>query len=83
MPTEDGTPIVVHAFAAKTAKAPLLPFDYEPSALGPEEVDVRVTHCGICHTDVAMVDNDWGFSQYPGRTRARGRSASFRRSART
>ena len=29
------------------------------------EVDVDVTHCGICHSDVGMIDNDWGYSQFP------------------
>lgn len=55
----------VQAYAAKTAKAKLEPFEFELGELGPEEVDVHVTHCGICHTDAAMVDNDWGMSQYP------------------
>ncbi len=55
----------VQAYAAKAAKQNLQPFQFELGELGPDEVDVRVTHCGICHTDVAMVDNDWGMSQYP------------------
>jgi len=52
----------IHAYAAKTAKGKLEEFDYEPGPLGPEEVEVRVTHCGICHSDIAMIDNDWGWS---------------------
>jgi uncharacterized zinc-type alcohol dehydrogenase-like protein len=56
---------VIHAYAAKTAKATLEPFDYNPGPLGPHEVEVKVTHCGICHSDVAMIDNDWRWSQYP------------------
>ena len=32
---------------------------------GPHEVEVKVSHCGICHSDLAMIDNDWGFSAYP------------------
>ena len=55
----------VQAYAAKAAKQRLEPFQYDLGELGPNEVDVRVTHVGICHTDVAMVDNEWGFSQYP------------------
>ncbi|WP_438002525.1 NAD(P)-dependent alcohol dehydrogenase [Sorangium sp. So ce321] len=51
--------------AAGAAKARLLPFEYEPGELGPREVDVAVTHCGICHTDVGMVDNEWGVTKYP------------------
>ena len=55
----------IHAYAAKAAKQNLEPIQYDLGELGPNEVDVQVTHCGICHTDVAMVDNEWGMSQYP------------------
>ena len=55
----------VQAYAAKAAKNALQPFAFDLGELGPEEVDVQVTHCGICHTDVAMVDNEWGLSVYP------------------
>ncbi len=55
----------VQSYAAKAAKQNLQPFQFDLGDLGPQEVDVHVTHCGICHTDVAMVDNDWGMSQYP------------------
>ncbi|GJG89387.1 alcohol dehydrogenase [Gemmatimonadetes bacterium T265] len=57
--------MTVHAYAAASQHAHLEPFAYDPGPLGPEEVDIAVTHCGICHTDVAMVDNEWGFSAYP------------------
>lgn len=55
----------VQGYAATAAKGSLQPWQIDMAELGPNEVDVRVTHCGICHTDVAMVDNEWGFSQYP------------------
>ncbi len=55
----------VRAHAALSAKSPLEPFEYDVGPLGPQQVDVRVTHCGICHTDSAMVDNDYGVTQYP------------------
>jgi len=57
--------MAINAYAAKSAKAPLEEFSYEPGPLGPNEVEVAVTHCGICHSDLSMIDNDWGFSQYP------------------
>jgi uncharacterized zinc-type alcohol dehydrogenase-like protein len=53
------------AHAALSAKGPLEPFDSDPVSLGPQQVDVRVTHCGIYHTDSALVDDDYGFTQYP------------------
>ncbi len=55
----------IHAYAAQAKQANLEPFTFELGALGPDQVDVHVTHCGICHTDVALVDNEWGLSQYP------------------
>ena len=56
---------MIRASAALSAKGPLEPFAYDPGPIGARQVDVRVTHCGICHTDAATVDNDMGFSQYP------------------
>jgi uncharacterized zinc-type alcohol dehydrogenase-like protein len=55
----------VRAFAAHAAKGELRPFEYEPGPLGDEHVEVAVSHCGICHSDLAMLDNEWGLSKYP------------------
>jgi len=55
----------IHGYAASTAKAPLQPFEFDPGELGPEEIEIKVTHCGICHSDLSMLDNDWGMSKYP------------------
>lgn len=57
--------MTIHAYAAKSAKSELTPFEYEPQPLGPLEVEVRVQYCGVCHSDLAMIDNDWGMSTYP------------------
>jgi uncharacterized zinc-type alcohol dehydrogenase-like protein len=54
-----------HAYAAHEAKGPLRPFVYEPAPLGPHDVEIRVSHCGICHSDVHLVDGDWGVGTYP------------------
>src|SRR5882757_5595808 len=54
-----------NAYAATTAKGPLEPFSFDLGELGPEEVEIKVTHCGICHSDLSMLDNDWGMSNYP------------------
>src|SRR5271169_4851664 len=54
-----------HAYAAPSAKAPLEPFNFDPVPLGPEEVEIEVSHCGLCHSDLSMLDNDWGMSKYP------------------
>ncbi len=57
--------MIIHALAAKAAKQPLEKFEYELPPVGPGEADLRVTHCGVCHSDLSMLDNEWGFSQYP------------------
>jgi uncharacterized zinc-type alcohol dehydrogenase-like protein len=54
-----------NAYAATTAKGPLEPFSYDLGELGPEEVEIKVTHCGLCHSDLSMLDNDWGMSNFP------------------
>jgi uncharacterized zinc-type alcohol dehydrogenase-like protein len=55
----------IHAYAAKAAHGPLEPFEFDPGELGPEQVEIKVTHCGLCHSDLSMLDNEWGMSAYP------------------
>ncbi|MDX1314473.1 MAG: alcohol dehydrogenase catalytic domain-containing protein, partial [Eudoraea sp.] len=57
--------ITVNAYAAESAGAELKPFTYELASLGTEEVDIKVHYCGICHSDLSMLNNDWGMTQYP------------------
>ncbi len=57
--------MIIKAYAAESAGAPLQPFEYDPGAIGPEEVDIAVSHCGICHSDLSMLNNDWEISHYP------------------
>jgi len=55
-----------HAYAAHREKGALTPFVYEPEPLGPHDVEIRISHCGICHSDVHLVDGDWGsVGRYP------------------
>ena len=53
------------AYAVMDAKGELKPFEYDPGELGPEQVEIDVQYCGICHSDLSMIDNDWQISQYP------------------
>ena len=55
----------IQGSAAHAAGAQLLPFHYSPGQLGPFDVEVRVSHCGVCHSDIHLIDNDWGISRYP------------------
>lgn len=55
----------VNAYAAKEAAGKLEAYTYELDALGPEEVDIKVAYCGVCHSDLSMINNEWGMTQYP------------------
>src|SRR5580704_5065807 len=57
--------IDIHGLAAHAAGAQLVPYKYDPGELKANEVEVRISHCGICHSDIALIDNDWGLSKYP------------------
>lgn len=58
-------PTKVHAYAAHKPGGTLEPFEYELGELGDQEVDINVEYCGICHSDLSMLDNEWGITQYP------------------
>lgn len=55
----------VNAYAVFEQGGALKPFQYELGALGDDQVDIKVTSCGICHSDLSMLDNDWGMTNYP------------------
>ena len=55
----------VNAYAALEAGKSLERFSYEAGDLSPGEVEIDVLYCGICHSDLSMIDNEWGMSQYP------------------
>ena len=55
----------IRAYAATVAKGLFTPFEYAPGPLHPEQVEVAVETCGICHSDLSMLDNEWGRSVYP------------------
>lgn len=55
----------VDAWAALQPRGPLAPHQLEFGPLGEYQVEVEVTHCGVCHSDVHLVDDDWGHGRYP------------------
>jgi alcohol/geraniol dehydrogenase (NADP+) len=55
----------IQGLAAHAAGAELLPFRYDPGKLGGYDVEISISHCGICHSDLHLIANDWGISQYP------------------
>nr|MBD3622320.1 NAD(P)-dependent alcohol dehydrogenase [Sunxiuqinia sp.] len=55
----------VNAFAASEPGGTLVPFSYNLPDIGTDQVDIQVHYCGICHSDLSMLNNDWGMTQYP------------------
>ncbi len=53
------------AYAAAAKGGPLKPFEFDPGPLGDQQVEIQVSYCGICHSDLSMLDNDWGQTTYP------------------
>ena len=55
----------IEAWVAPAAKSRLVRQKVELGPLGDEEVEVEVEHCGLCHSDLSIRNNDWGFSRFP------------------
>jgi len=56
----------VKAYAAFEATQELRDHSFEPEPLGPWEAEVEVSHCGVCHTDISLIDDQFfGLSSYP------------------
>ena len=55
----------INGYAATGQKAKLIPYSYDLGEIGSEQVDIKVFYCGICHSDLSMINNDWGMTQYP------------------
>jgi uncharacterized zinc-type alcohol dehydrogenase-like protein len=56
---------MINAYAASEPKGKLEPFAYDPGELKSYEVEIDVHACGICHSDLSVIDNSWGNAQYP------------------
>lgn len=55
----------IAAWAARAAGEPLAPFSYQPAPLGADEVELEVACCGLCHSDVHLIDDAWKRSVFP------------------
>ncbi len=55
----------IDAWVAQAANQKFERQQIDLGPLGPEEIEVEVKHCGICHSDLSVLNNDWGVSQYP------------------
>jgi uncharacterized zinc-type alcohol dehydrogenase-like protein len=57
--------MTISCWAAMAARQKLQQFSYAPAELGRFDVEIAITHCGLCHSDINMIDNDWAMSAYP------------------
>lgn len=53
------------AYAAQSPKAPLAPFEIPRREVGDHDVLIDIAFCGVCHSDVHQVRDEWGGSIYP------------------
>ena len=83
-PAPPATSTRTAGYAAQSAGAPLAPWTFERRAPGPSDVVIDILYCGVCHSDIHNVRNEWGQSLYPmvpgheivGRVAAIGRDVS-------
>ena len=52
-------------YAVHDAKDTLAPFDFDRREPGPHDVQFKILFCGVCHSDIHQVRNEWGNSIYP------------------
>jgi alcohol dehydrogenase (NADP+) len=53
------------SYAAQNATSPLAPFRFERRDVRPNDVAFDILYCGVCHSDLHQVRNEWGGSIYP------------------
>jgi alcohol dehydrogenase (NADP+) len=57
--------IPVHGYACKQAKGPLTSYAFERRGPRDHDVVIDIQYCGICHSDIHQVSDEWGGSAFP------------------
>jgi D-arabinose 1-dehydrogenase-like Zn-dependent alcohol dehydrogenase len=52
-------------WAARDESGVLAPYKFTRRAVGPKDVSIKITHAGICHSDIHTVKGEWGPANYP------------------
>ncbi len=52
-------------YAARSATTPLAPFSFERREPGPQDVQIEILYCGVCHSDLHQVRDEWGGAIFP------------------
>ena len=56
---------IAKAYSAAKSKARVVPTKIDRRPVGPKDVQIGIEYCGVCHTDIHFVNNDWGMTNYP------------------
>jgi uncharacterized zinc-type alcohol dehydrogenase-like protein len=57
--------LATQGYAAFDAQNPLRPYAFERREPGPRDVLIRIDYCGVCHSDIHQVRNEWANATYP------------------
>ena len=60
-----GKPTTAKGWGTDAPDQPLRPMEFQRRALRPDDVDIRITYAGICHSDLHTARNNWGGTKYP------------------
>lgn len=55
----------VKGYAAEKVGADLVPFSFDRRDVGPHDIAIDILYCGVCHSDVHQVRDEWGNSMFP------------------
>lgn len=55
----------IKAYGTHAKDKPLKPITIERRALQPDDVEIKILFCGVCHSDIHATYNDWGRTNYP------------------
>lgn len=62
---EEEHPIKAFGWAARDTSGVLTPFNFSRRATGEKDVQFKILYCGVCHTDLHFLKNEWGVTRYP------------------
>ncbi len=56
---------MIRAWSAPSAGAQFEQISFDPGSMKADDVEIAVTSCGLCHSDLSLWEDEWGISQYP------------------
>ncbi|XP_019185357.1 PREDICTED: 8-hydroxygeraniol dehydrogenase-like [Ipomoea nil] len=62
---EEEHPVKAFGWAATDSSGLLSPFKFSRRATGEKDVQLKVLYCGVCHSDIHQIKNEWGNTTYP------------------